>query len=248
MMSCITTSDVICSSKKGQIQVIFGPMFSGKTTELIRRIKRFQIANHSCLIVKYANDDRYDKNGIATHDREVKAAVSATELCPLRKTAMKYDVIGIDEGQFFPDCVEFSEEMASKGKKVIVAALDGTFQRKGFGNILNLVPLAESVIKLNAVCMHCYSEASYTKRLGVETAVEIIGGTDKYMAVCRACYVLPASHHHDFKDETPLRNLQLNDNKSNTTITTTNTLSMGRKLFKDSPKKNRENRPIEGTA
>ncbi|XP_070580666.1 thymidine kinase, cytosolic-like [Ptychodera flava] len=237
MMSCVSTTNVGSNCKRGQIQVIFGPMFSGKTTELIRRIKRFQIANHSCLIIKYAKDDRYDKNGVATHDREVKTAVAATELCNVKKTAMDYDVIGIDEGQFFPDTVAFCEEMASKGKKVIVAALDGTFQRKGFGDILNLVPLAESVIKLNAVCMHCYNEAAYTKRIGAETAVEIIGGTDKYLAACRECFNLPIDSHPT-KDETPLQNI--------TGSSKTNTNVHSRKLFKDSPKKNKkENRFVD---
>uniref|UniRef100_A0A8C7X6T1 Thymidine kinase n=1 Tax=Oryzias sinensis TaxID=183150 RepID=A0A8C7X6T1_9TELE len=88
----------------------------------------------------------------------------------------------------FPDTVEFSEEMANLGKTVIVAALDATFQRKPFGNILSLVPLAESVVKLHAVCMQCYREAAYTKRIGVEKEVEVIGGADKYQAVCRTCY------------------------------------------------------------
>uniref|UniRef100_A0A8C3RPY5 Thymidine kinase n=1 Tax=Chelydra serpentina TaxID=8475 RepID=A0A8C3RPY5_CHESE len=90
--------------------------------------------------------------------------------------------------QFFPDIVEFCEAMANVGKTVIVAALDGTFQRKAFGSILNLVPLAESVVKLNAVCMECYREASYTKRLGAEREVEVIGGSDKYHMVCCVCY------------------------------------------------------------
>lgn len=88
----------------------------------------------------------------------------------------------------FPDIVEFSETMANEGKTVIVAALDGTFQRKAFGSILNLVPLAESVVKLTAVCMECFREAAYTKRLGVEKEVEVIGGADKYHSVCRLCY------------------------------------------------------------
>ncbi|KAM8786416.1 thymidine kinase, cytosolic [Rhynchonycteris naso] len=78
--------------------------------------------------------------------------------------------------------------MANAGKTVIVAALDGTFQRKAFGTILNLVPLAESVVKLTAVCMECFREAAYTKRLGMEKEVEVIGGADKYHAVCRLCY------------------------------------------------------------
>ncbi|XP_022080425.1 thymidine kinase, cytosolic-like [Acanthaster planci] len=179
-------------TKPGQIQVIFGPMFSGKTTELLRRIKRFEIANYSCLVIKYAKDDRYDKEGVATHDRQVTKAVSTECLYDLLDSSTNHDVIGIDEGQFFPDCIEFAEDMANQGKIVIVAALDGTFQRKGFGNILNLVPLAENVVKLNAVCMMCYQEASYTKRMGMETKLEVIGGADKYMAVCRECFNKPA--------------------------------------------------------
>lgn len=117
--------------------------------------------------------------------------MEARPACALQdvyQEALGSAVIGIDEGQFFPDIVEFCEKMANTGKTVIVAALDGTFQRKAFGSILNLVPLAESVVKLNAVCMECYREASYTKRLGAEREVEVIGGADKYHSVCRACY------------------------------------------------------------
>lgn len=84
--------------------------------------------------------------------------------------------------------MEFCERMANAGKTVIVAALDGTFQRKAFGSILNLVPLAESVVKLTAVCMECFREAAYTKRLSMEKEVEVIGGADKYHSVCRLCY------------------------------------------------------------
>lgn len=175
---------------KGQIQVIFGPMFSGKTTELMRRLRRYQMATHQCLVVKYAKDDRYDSTGIVTHDKQVIPAVSTVRLDYLKDTAKGYSIIGIDEGQFFPDTVQFSEDMANQGKTVIVAALDGTFQREGFGDILQLVPLAESVVKLNAVCMLCYHEAHYTKRISAETAVEVIGGSDKYIAACRKCYFL----------------------------------------------------------
>lgn len=116
------------------------------------------------------------------------SAISALELSSLSAQASNYSVIGIDEGQFFPDTVTFAETMANQGKIVIVAALDGDYRRAGFGNILQLVPLAESVIKLTAVCMTCFTEASYTKRIGIEQELEIIGGADKYMAVCRRCY------------------------------------------------------------
>ncbi|PSN49741.1 hypothetical protein C0J52_08481 [Blattella germanica] len=164
--------------------IIFGPMFSGKTTELIRRLKRYQIAKYKCLIVKYANDDRYNATDIVSHDRQTLAAVSARKIEELRTKALTYDVIGIDEGQFVKCC----EEMANLGKIVIIAALDGTFQRVGFGSILNLVPLSENVVKLSAVCMICYGDAAYTKRIGSETELEVIGGADKYMAVCRSCH------------------------------------------------------------
>ena len=79
--------------------------------------------------------------------------------------------------------------MANLGKTVIVAALDGSYQRTPFGDILNLIPLAENVIKLTAVCMICFQEASFTKRIGAEKELEIIGGAEKYMAVCRECYM-----------------------------------------------------------
>ncbi|XP_022611174.1 thymidine kinase, cytosolic [Seriola dumerili] len=190
-MDCVDFPRVLPNSPRkarGQIQVIFGPMFSGKSTELMRRVRRFQIAQYNCLVIKYAKDTRYSDVGMATHDENTMDAVPAACLGDVRFQALKACVIGIDEGQFFPDTVEFCEEMANLGKTVIVAALDGTFQRKPFGKILNLVPLAESVVKLHAVCMQCYKEAAYTKRLGAEKELEVIGGADKYQAVCRRCY------------------------------------------------------------
>lgn len=110
-----------------------------------------------------------------------------------------YDCIGIDEGQFFPDLVQWVEEMANAGKHIIVAALDGTFQRKPFGDVLDLIPMAEAVTKLTAVCMQCHQPASFSKRLGDETEVEVIGGAEKYISVCRSCYFRAenASASHD---------------------------------------------------
>ena len=168
---------------KGHIELILGPMFSGKSTELMRRLKRYkvnvllrwrtsilsmifmpQVANYEVMIVKYAKDVRYDERGIATHCGMSLPAVAATQLAELSAKAEGYDVIGIDEGQFFPDTVAWAEEMANRGKFVVVAALDGTFQRKPFGDILSLVPLAENVTKLNAVCMNCFGDAAFRYR------------------------------------------------------------------------------------
>ncbi|XP_029007916.1 thymidine kinase, cytosolic [Betta splendens] len=208
-MDCADFPRVLPNSPRkarGQVQVIFGPMFSGKSTELMRRVRRFQIAQYKCLVIKYAKDTRYTDKGMATHDRNTMDAVPANRLDDVKSLALQACVIGIDEGQFFPDTVAFCEEMANLGKTVIVAALDGTFQRKPFGNILNLVPLAESVVKLHAVCMQCYKEAAYTKRIGAEKEVEVIGGADKYQAVCRKCYgglMVAKENSAPFRDETP---------------------------------------------
>ena len=186
----VTPSMPLNEVNRGQIQIIFGPMFSGKTTELLRRLKRYQIAKHNCLIIKYAKDVRYERDGIATHDKQTFPAASTVILRDLKEKTKKYSVVGIDEGQFFPDTVEFAEEMANLGKTVIVAALDGTFQRSGFGNILSLVPVSESVVKLTAICTVCFEEASFTKRTSSEISVELIGGSDKYIATCRKCYFI----------------------------------------------------------
>ncbi|XP_061578557.1 thymidine kinase, cytosolic [Cololabis saira] len=209
-MDCVDFPRVLPNSPmkgRGQIQVIFGPMFSGKSTELMRRVRRFQIAQYKCLVIKYAKDTRYSEKGMATHDKNTMEAVPANNLQDVRPLALQACVIGIDEGQFFSDTVDFCEEMANLGKTVIVAALDATFQRKAFGNILSLVPLAESVVKLHAVCMQCYKEAAYTKRIGAEKEVEVIGGADKYQAVCRKCYggliVESKENRSPFKHETP---------------------------------------------
>ncbi|NWZ30339.1 KITH protein, partial [Asarcornis scutulata] len=177
-----------------------------RSTELMRRVRRFQLAQYRCLLVKYAKDTRYGTAGLSTHDRNTMEALPACLLRDVYQEALGATVIGIDEGQFFPDIVDFCEMMANAGKTVIVAALDGTFQRKAFGSILNLVPLAESVVKLNAVCMECYREASYTKRLGAEREVEVIGGADKYHSVCRACYFRkhPQQPGSDNKENVPM--------------------------------------------
>jgi len=171
--------------------LIFGPMFSGKTTELLRRMRRYNVANRSCLLIKHANDTRYDEEQVSTHDKHMMEAVPVSTLRQVEEHAANFQVIGIDEGQFFPDLVEFCESMANAGKMVVVAALDGTFQKKPFGRVLELIPFSEQVTKLNAVCMMCYKDAPFSRRIGSETQVELIGGADKYIACCRICFEKP---------------------------------------------------------
>ena len=179
---------------RGEIQLILGPMFSGKTTELLRRMRRYAAAGKRCVVLKHALDDRYtagDSSVASTHDRQTCSAVPVADLIgDAYDHCRDADVVGIDEGQFFPDVVEFCERLANDdaGKIVVVASLDGTYRREPFGRVLELVPRAESVVKLCAVCVECHRDAAFTKRLGAETEVALIGGADKYAAVCRRCW------------------------------------------------------------
>lgn len=175
----------------GNIQVVLGPMFSGKSTELIRRIRRYIAAQQKCLILKYTKDTRYHTNNIATHDQIMCEAIPCAQLRNFESTALEHDVIGIDEGQFFPDIAEFCEQLANAGKTVIVAALDGDFRRQPFGRILDLIPISEDVLKLKAVCVQCHGDASFSKRIVESEQIELIGGADKYIASCRNCFRQP---------------------------------------------------------
>lgn len=115
------------------IDLVLGPMFAGKSTELLRKIKRYRVASKKCLLIKYANDTRYSEECVSTHDKQMQKAVSCKDLMEVKDIADEYEVIGVDEGQFFDNLLEFCETMANQGKCVIVAALDGTFERKPFG-------------------------------------------------------------------------------------------------------------------
>ena len=174
-------------NKKGQIQVIFGPMFSGKTSEMLTRIRRYEAAKYLCTVIKYESDTRYHNSDVATHDLQTHKAISTKNLADVKNQVIQSDVIGIDEGQFYLDIVDFCDEMVNMGKIIIVAALDGDYKRRPFNRILELIPKAENVVKKSAVCC-CGDNASFSKRLCDSTEVEMVGGSEKYMAVCRTCY------------------------------------------------------------
>lgn len=179
----------------GRIEIIIGPMFAGKTTELMRRVKREIHARRRCFVIKYSKDTRYDAENVASHDKlTLKATASVSRLSDAGDEWREHDVIAIDEGQFFPDLLDFCEKVADAGKVVVVSALDGDFQRRPFGKICELIPMAESVTKLTAVCMMCHSEeAPFTRRTVSSSQQELIGGADMYIATCRACYNNPNS-------------------------------------------------------
>lgn len=180
----------------GSSTVIIGPMFAGKTSRVISIAEKFKLANYRCVIIKYDKDTRYSVDTVITH-KGVSThipVVSTGLLCDVDCT--EYDVIGIDEGQFYKDIIEFVRLMVQQGKIVVTAYLDSTFEMKPFGPIGELIAMSEYVEKLSAVCMNCRSrEAHFSQRIVSSTVVEDIGGAEKYHAVCRNCFVeakLPA--------------------------------------------------------
>lgn len=178
--------------QEGSIDLILGPMFSGKTSRLLELLRIWTVAiprEKATILIKYAKDVRYSSEKASTHDQITWDAVSASSLSEVDELVKDYDVIAVDEGQFFPDAIEYITKWADAGKKVIVAALDGTYQRKRW-EILGLIPHCETVIKLTAVCMDCRKyKGAFTARTSNETEVEVIGGADKYVSLCRICYL-----------------------------------------------------------
>lgn len=173
----------------GCFNLILGNMFSGKTTELMRRYRRYTIGGKKCFLVKYKNDVRYDKNMIASHDNVKVMATSCEKLCEVDTMISNYDVICIDEIQFYTDAQIFCEKWANEGKIVEACGLSGTFNRTLFPVISELIPLAENVKFLKAICADNGNEASFTKLLSLDNDnIEQIGGAEKYKSVDRKTY------------------------------------------------------------
>jgi len=178
---------------EGSIELIIGNMCSSKSSLLLARIRRYRVAKLRCVILRYSKDNRYHESKFSTHDQVMADAVSISSLNDLPDSYFDdFDVIAIDEGQFMHPLVDFCDKHANAGRIVIVAALDGDFNRKPFGEVCDLVPLCETVTKLSAVCMVYFkSGAPFTKRLVQSDAIELIGGLNEYEARCRKCLNAP---------------------------------------------------------
>lgn len=172
----------------GRVELIIGPMFAGKTTEMLRRIDRAELGRSRCIIMKYAQGSRFRQGTVNTHDSYSREAIECNLLMPQIQECLIYDTIGIDEGHFFPDLNPFCETLANSGKRVIVAALDGTYLRKPFKNVLKLISNCESLVKLTAVCTETGNDATFTKRIINSTGDHLVGGTETYQAVSRQAY------------------------------------------------------------
>lgn len=187
--------------RKGQIDVIIGPMWAGKTTAMMARVRAAAFAGRKGVVVKHSEDDRYNEGAvIQTHAGERHGPLSETpqraqvrvvvaqQLADIKVEADE-SVVGIDEGQFYPDLIEACTRWSEDGRWVLVAALDGDYRRKPFGQVCELIPLAEHVDKLRAVCMVCREqEAAFTMRTTRQRAVKVVGGAERYRAACRDCH------------------------------------------------------------
>ena len=179
----------ISGEKRGWIEVICGSMFSGKTEELIRRMRRAQIANLKTEIFKPAIDNRYDASNVVSHDENAILSQPVQHSQNILLLAQHVDVVGIDEAQFFDNgIVNVCEQLALGGTRVIVAGLDMDFTGKPFGPVPQLLAIADYITKLHAICVHCGNIANYSYRKTKQSGQVVIGEMDIYEPRCRVCY------------------------------------------------------------
>ncbi len=176
--------------KHGWIEVVCGSMFSGKTEELIRRLNRARIAKQKVEIFKPAIDTRYDDEDVVSHDSKSIRSLPVQSASQILFYADEFDVAGIDEAQFFDnELVSVCNELANRGKRVIVAGLDMDYLGKPFGPIPALMASAEYVTKVHAICMKCGKLASYSHRTVNDDKLVVLGETESYEPLCRDCFV-----------------------------------------------------------
>ncbi len=182
-------NDMERSGGRGWIEVICGSMFSGKTEELIRRLKRARIAGLKVEIFKPAIDVRYDEERVVSHDANEIMSTPVPSSSNIVLMANEVDVVGVDEAQFFDlELPNVCNQLANSGIRVIVAGLDMDFKGKPFGPMPALLATAEYITKVHAVCMRCGSLAQYSHRTIVDEKLVVLGETDAYEPLCRHCY------------------------------------------------------------
>ena len=177
------------AGRHGSIEVITGSMFSGKTEELIRRLRRARFAGLKVEIFKPSVDIRYSGTMVVSHDEKSIVSTPVGNAASILLLAGDVDVVGIDEAQFFDNSVvDVCNKLADNGVRVVVAGLDMDFMGKPFGPIPALLSIAEYITKVHAICMHCGGLAQYSHRKSEESQVLVLGEKDKYEPLCRDCY------------------------------------------------------------
>ena len=173
----------------GKIKLFLGPMFSGKSTLLANTVIKYTYKNKKTIFVNFDGDKRYDSEGkIVTHELVKYEALSCHSLNEVMPELEKFDVIGIDEGQFFSDLVEACDKLCKEGKIVVVAALSGNFKMEPFDNVSKLISKADRVKLLKAYCAFCQKQAGFTLRTVRDDKEILIGAGDIYKPVCKACH------------------------------------------------------------
>jgi thymidine kinase len=192
----------------GRLEVITGPMFSGKSEELIRRLKRARIARQRVACFKPDIDLRYHRSAIASHSSQTHEAETVASVERLREALFPHlshlEVIGIDEAQFLDDSIiPLTLELIHLGKRVLIAGLDTTYKGEPFGPIPNLMAISDEVTKLSAVCMTCGAPAIHTQRLGQSQELVVVGAAGLYEARCRTHFSPWQDEHHSEQLELP---------------------------------------------
>lgn len=176
--------------RRGWIEVICGSMFSGKTEELIRRLKRAKIANLTTEILKPSIDNRYHAAHVVSHDEKMIPSLVVEKAEDILSSTGRIDVVGIDEVQFFDEkIVKVCESLALQGTRVIVAGLDMDYLGRPFGPVPMLLAIADYVTKLHAICVHCGHIANISYRKTKQPDQVVLGETDIYEPRCRICYL-----------------------------------------------------------
>jgi thymidine kinase len=177
------------TQKRGSIEVICGSMFSGKTEELLRRLKRAKIAGQTAEIFKPGIDVRYSESEVVSHDRNSIPSTVADHSANILLMSSQVEVVGIDEAQFFDmGLVDVCQTLADQGIRVIVAGLDMDFKRTPFGPMPALCAIADDVSKVHAICVQCGSLANYSYRLVDNDKQVMLGELQEYQPLCRTCY------------------------------------------------------------
>jgi thymidine kinase len=182
-------NSVRSEGKRGSIELITGSMFSGKTEELIRRLRRALFAGLKVEIFKPSLDNRYSETRVVSHDEKSINSTPVDNASSILLLAGDVDVVGIDEAQFFDESiVEVCNKLADSGIRIVVAGLDMDFMGKPFGPMPALLAIAEYVTKVHAICMRCGNLAQYSHRKSGEAQVVLLGEKDIYEPLCRGCY------------------------------------------------------------
>ena len=177
------------AKKAGSIEVICGSMFSGKTEELIRRLKRAKFAKQKVEIYKPCIDVRYSEVEVVSHDSHSISSTPISSPARMLEISDDVEVVGIDEAQFFDESiVEVVQTLANRGVRVIIAGLDTDFMGKPFGPMPALMAVAEDIQKVHAICVKCGSPANHSHRLSKSAELVVLGETDIYEPLCRHCY------------------------------------------------------------